>query len=137
MPLMKLRRAYRLATTKGHAVAFEKDKPVYVPPEIVAEAVAIGAEAVDGEVDVTPQDPPPKNSGPADALEREKQLLDAMAMLVAENVRENFTAGGVPTQKAMERLLGFEVSRKEINDGWLKRSELINAGLLAPDGTRA
>ena len=52
-------------------------------------------------------------------------------------MRENFTAGGVPTQKAMERLLGYDVARKEINDAWLKRSELIAAGLLAPDGTRA
>lgn len=139
MPMMKLRRAFRLATIKGHSVNFLKDTPVFVPDAIVADAVAIGAEVAEGEakVDVTPADPPARNAGPADAALRESQMLDAMAVLVAENLRENFTAGGVPSQKAMERLLGYDVARKEINDTWLKRSELINAGLLAPDGTKA
>jgi hypothetical protein len=134
MPMMKLHRRYRLATTKGHAVQFEPDVPVYVPPAIVSDAVAIGAVPVDGEVDVTPQDPPKRNAGPADAADRERALIDVFARLVAANERRAFTAGGVPTAAAVEDLTGFEVSRREINDAWTKRAEYIANGTLDAEG---
>jgi len=134
MPMMKLHRRFRLATTKGHTVQFEPDTPVYVAPAIVSDAVAIGATAVDGEVDVTPRDAPSRNTGPADAAAREKALIDAFAVLVAENNRKAFTAGGVPTVAALEDLVGFELSRREVNDAWAKRAEYIAAGTLDQEG---
>lgn len=135
MPMMKLHRRFRLATTKGHAVQFEPDTPVYVPPPVVADAVAIGAVSVDETVDITPKDPPKRNTGPAEAADRERALINAFAKLVDANERRAFTAGGVPTTAAVEDLTGFEVSRKEINDAWAKRAELLSEGALNPDGT--
>ena len=52
MPLFTLHRNHLMRTTKGHAIKFEKGKPVHVPPICVNDAVAIGAIAVDGDVDV-------------------------------------------------------------------------------------
>ena len=136
MPMMKLHRRYRLATVKGHCVQFEPDTPVYVPPAIVSEAVAVGAVAVDGGVDVTPREAPARNTGPADTADRERALIDAFAVLVAANDRKTFTAGGVPTVAALEDLVGFELSRREVNEAWSKRAELIAAGELDSEGKR-
>lgn len=136
MPMMKLHRAFRLATLKGHSVRFEKDTPVMVPNEIVAEAVAIGAVPVDGEVDITPKEPPLPNSGPAEAHVREAQIIDAINEIVRENDREAFTAGGIPKDKTVSALVGYRVPRSEVTTVWLKRSEMIAAGLLGFDGAR-
>lgn len=134
MPMMKLHRRFRLATTKGHCVQFEPDTPVYVPPAIVPDAVAIGALPIDGPVDVVPEDAPKPNTGPAEAAERERALINAFAKLVTANERRAFTAGGVPTAAAVEDLTGFEVSRREINDAWAKRAEYIANGTLDAEG---
>ena len=136
MPMMKLHRRFRLATTKGHCVQFEPDTPVYVAPVIVADAVAIGAVAVDGEVDVVPREAPQPNTGPADATERETAIIAAMAKVVASNNRKAFTAGGVPTVASIEDLVGFEVSRSEVNAAWARRAELMAEGTLSPEGER-
>jgi hypothetical protein len=52
MPEFTLHRNFVLRTTKGHAINFRKGKPTYVPPMCVPDAVAIGAQAVDGDADV-------------------------------------------------------------------------------------
>jgi hypothetical protein len=52
MPEFTLHRNFVLRTTKGHAINFRKGKPTYVPPTCVPDAVAIGAQALDGDVDV-------------------------------------------------------------------------------------
>lgn len=134
MPMMTLHRRYRLATIKGHAVQFEPDTPVYVPPAIVPEAVAVGARMVEGQADVVPQDPPKRNSGPEDAVAREKVIIDAFTMIVAANDRKAFTAGGVPTVAAVEDLVGFDVDRREVNAAWAQRAEYLASGQLDADG---
>lgn len=138
MPLMKLRRKFRLATTKGHSVLFEPDTPVFVPNSIVPEAVAVGAElAEEGELDVTPKEPPAPNTGPADASSREGDILKALNALVARNDRDDFTGGGLPKIYAVSGLVGYKVEKRELEAVWLKRAEMIAEGLLAPDGTQA
>jgi hypothetical protein len=136
---MQLHRNFRLATTKGHSVQFEANQPTYVPPTIVAEAIAIGAEmaADDSKPDMTPVDAPAPNSGPADAAAREADILAAINVLVQRNDREDFTGGGLPKLYAVAALLGYKTDRKELEAVWLKRAEMIVAGLLGPDGEKA
>lgn len=137
MPMMKLHRSFRLATLKGHSIRFEKEVPVFVPNEVVAEAVAIGAVAVDGaEIDVTPKEPPKPNAGPAEAQERENQILDAINQIVVKNDREDFTAGGIPKDKAISALVGYRVAKSEVATVWLKRAEMMAAGILDHNGVR-
>ena len=117
MPEFVLNRNYTLATIKGHVIRFEKGLPTYVPPIIVAEAVAIGAVAVDGEV--------PDVLGPEAVVvsapvgdERKAKLFEAFKALVARNGRNDFTGAGVPSQKAVDKLIGFETDTREILEAW-------------------
>ena len=45
MPDFVLNRNYALRSLTGHSINFVKGKPCYVPPAVVKEAVAIGAES--------------------------------------------------------------------------------------------
>ena len=138
MPLMKLRRNYRLATIKGHSVVFTADKPTWVPSVIVAEAIAIGAEIADAtEVDITPPESPAPNTGPVDAAAREADILAAINTLVRRNDREDFTSGGLPKIYSISGLTSYRVDKKELEAVWLKRAEMIVEGLLGPDGEKA
>lgn len=139
MPNMVLNRTYVLRSLKGHSVAFEKGKPAWVPPHIVAEAVALGAEMTNGEAkpDIIPPEKPQPNNGPADAALREKQIIEGITLLMSENVREKFTAAGEPTPVAVKDLLGYPVPKSEIHAMCLKRAEMIAAGLLGPNGEYA
>lgn len=141
MPYMVLNRNHVLRSLKGHSAAFVKDQPAWVHPHIAVEAVAIGAEMAPDEKtpkpEVLPADKPMPNAGPIDAAAREKQLIEAINMLIAQNVRDSFTAGGQPTPVAMKELLGYATDRKEINTAFLKRAEMIVAGMLGPNGEYA
>lgn len=117
MPLLKLHRSYILATTKGARIAFEKDKPVYVPPHVVPDAIAIGAQAVDGEpVDVIEEKVLPIPE--ADAGKRQEAILSAIELICERNSRTDFSAAGAPKEAAIAKLTGYEVSRKERDQAW-------------------
>ena len=47
-PKLVLNRNYVLATTMGHSISFVKGEATHVPPLAFAEAIAIGAQPVDG-----------------------------------------------------------------------------------------
>jgi hypothetical protein len=118
MPQYTLHRDYVLATTKGIRIAFEKDKPVYVPPHAVPDVVAIGALAVDGApVDLTGE-PEPKPQPEADATKRQADILEAIKMICERNQRLDFAASGAPKEAAIAKLTGYEVSRKERDLAW-------------------
>jgi len=136
MPMMVLRRNYWLSTTKGHSVMFQAGVPVYVAPSIVADAVAIGADPVDGEVDITPQEPKGPNTGPADKLLRDQQILDAINLLVAENHRDSFAASGVPKSEAVSKLVDYKVDKREVQAVWTDRSERMARGELDVNGSK-
>lgn len=121
------------ASLKGHSVEFPgkgtvvKDKApagsfladdgtlyVFVPPAIRAEVAAAGllpeselqeAEEVKG---------PAKPEGEA----LKSALNDAFAILVAAGERNSFTAAGVPAVKAVEKLLGYDLTKSEVVDQW-------------------
>ena len=125
MPQMKLNRKYRLASTTGHVVLFEVNKPTYVPPALVEAAVGVGAVACD-EADADElqkmQDAkaaeaaasPPQPEGTA----RRAAIDAAMRTLRKKNERGAFMASGRPKPAALRAILGFDVDPRERDEIW-------------------
>jgi hypothetical protein len=114
-----LGRNYTLRSVMGHTIVFKKDEPTWVPREIEAEAMAIGAVPVDGEVHVTEVDEnPAKNAGPDDVIERKEKIKTAIKQIVSANQRNDFSASGSPKVPALNRVLGFEVDAHERDVIW-------------------
>ncbi len=123
--MMVLGRKHVLATTKGHTIRFEKGEPTFVPPICVPDAIAVGAQPIEGEpVPSLIPDDVVVNTGPVDATEREKELQGAIEKLVRANSRKDFTAAGLPSTDAMTRVLGYDVSGAERNTAWQLYSNL-------------
>ena len=123
MPVFKLNRNYTLSSVYGHCLNFKKGEPTYVPPTVVLEVVAIGAELVEGEVDVLGPEAAAKPQ--IDPVAREEAIMKAFGVLAASNAREDFTGSGLPTPKAVAREAGFEVDKKELATLWQKRREAL------------
>jgi hypothetical protein len=117
MPEYVLNRNYTLRSLLGHSVQFIKNEPVNVPALIEKEARAIGAERVDGKnPDVL--DPEREEVAPLSAQERLEQITTAFELLVERNDPKDFTGAGVPSVKAVEKILGFDVDRNEVTRAW-------------------
>lgn len=99
-----------MRTTAGHVINFKKGMPVYVPPMIQNEAVAIGAECVDGPIDVLGEEPVVKTYTNE---ERTKLVFLAFEKIIEKNVRGTFTAQGVPTVDAVKAITGFSLLTPE------------------------
>lgn len=117
MPEYVLNRNYIHRSTMGFTVTFEKGQPVYVPPLIEKEVVAFGAERVDGE---NPEvlDPEKIEQAPLSDSERKAGVFAAFGKIVARNDSKDFTGQGVPTVKAVEKLVTFDVERFELTEFW-------------------
>lgn len=116
MPEYVLNRNYLLRTTTG-VVSFKEGGPTWVIPAMEKEAIGIGAQRVDGkkvEVLEPEQRLPPTPVGD----DRTGQLYAAFELLIEKNEAKDFTGQGVPSVKAMEKILGFEVDRVELVDAW-------------------
>jgi hypothetical protein len=116
MPDMTLNRNYTLVSFAGRVINFEKNKPVYVPPQCVKEALAIGAQGVDEKLDIL--DPEAKEETAYTLDERLELIKATFPELEAANERESFTAQGVPTVGAIEAITGFDVNAKERDAAW-------------------
>ena len=104
-----------VATTKGHSIEFLKGVPTHVPYECREEVMAAGGVP---ETDVD-EDPTPKPDTPA-GEDREAIILAAIEAIVLRNNPKEFTAGGAPHIKTLERELGFDVDVHERDDLWDK-----------------
>lgn len=111
-----LNRSYVLASTLGHSIAFEKGVPQFVPPALYAEAVSIGAIP---EEEIEQPERAAVNE-PHEPHLREAALFAVFEALVLANKSGDFTAGGTPRDKAMERALGWSVDAKETAEAWKK-----------------
>lgn len=111
-----LNRDHVLASTLGHSIAFERGVPQHVPPSLYAEAVGIGAIPEDD----LPQPEPTGIVEPQEPHLREAALFAAFGKIVLAGKTNDFTAGGVPRDKAMERELGWPVDTKETAEAWKK-----------------
>ena len=116
-PKLVLNRNYTLATLYGHRIRFTAGEPISVPPIVYQDALAIGAQPVDGEaVDVLGEGD--KDHAPVDPGARRAQITAAIELLVEENARKDFTAAGTPAAKAVEREVGFSVDAREVAEAW-------------------
>jgi hypothetical protein len=124
MPEFVLNRDYTMRTLYGHVIDFKKGQPTYVPPICAREAAAIGAEGVDGKVDVL--DPEEQPVIPMSPEDREESIIAAFKVMQERNERNDFTASGGPSIKALEKILEFDVDKREVDTLW--------AGLRAEQG---
>ena len=122
MPYFTLNRDWVLSGF-GHVINFYKGEETWVPPLLVSAAVAIGAQAVDGDnPDPLPPEAPVEELVPLE--ERDTLIFAAFEQVLAradqEAYREDFNAQGQPNVKAIEKIVGFNITAKERNELWLK-----------------
>ena len=105
MALFTLHRRFTLRTTKGHVIKFEKDRPTWVPPIAVHDAIAIGARSVDGKnLDNIEDDD--NTQIPMSPQERKDKVFEAFTIMKERSERLDFTASGVPNAKRLPRSPG-------------------------------
>lgn len=122
--MMKLNRKYRLASTTGHVIVFAKGEEVMVPDMVVREAVDIGAEFVDAkEREEVFKEPEGEPVTPVNPAERQDAIIAAIDAISERNNRDDFTATGNPTMKAIEAETGFKIDKGELNAAIKARNE--------------
>ena len=112
-----LNRNFVLRSMTGHSVNFVKNVPTFVPALIEREARGIGAERVDG-ANPDMLDPETPEVAPLSHDERAEQIRTAFALLTERNDSKDFTGAGVPSVKAIEKLVDFDVDRNEVAALW-------------------
>jgi hypothetical protein len=105
----------------GHAIRFEKDKPVGVPPRLVAECRRYGAVPVEGENEIIEETEVSEFVLPKEepqGEDRERILLQACDVLVGDNDNKKFGANGAPHVDAIKDLVKFRIDSTERNNIW-------------------
>jgi hypothetical protein len=125
MPLFVLHRNHILRTTKGHTIRFEKKRATHVPNVCVADAVAIGAVAVDSDVDVLGDEKVAPI--PLTPDERKAQVFAAFATMSRREERLDFTASGVPDAKRVAAMTGFDVTARDRDKYWTEYKAEVQA----------
>jgi hypothetical protein len=106
-----------VASTCGLSLEFVKGEFHLVPPAMYAEVIAAGA-IPESEI---PEDELPKAAATPEALEaREAAIFKAYEAIVLRNVREEFTAGGMPHNAVLAAQVGWPVAAKERDSTWVK-----------------
>lgn len=112
---VKSHRTFVLPTTTGHTFAFEKDKVVSVPRSALEEVMRAGViPAEEGDLPKYEENAPGPDGAPIDPSRRKADLKAALLQLRKTNNRESFSASGAPKVGAVEKILGWETSAKEI-----------------------
>jgi len=119
--MMVRNRPYTLRSLTGHTLRFEgANKPVAVPPEVVREALEVGAVPIDdnpvGDQDEVVNAVPVEPQGE----ERKELILAAMDNMKIENKRADFTSGGAPHVDKLSARVGFSVHSKERDKFWVE-----------------
>lgn len=112
MPEFVLNNRTFVLDVPGHKIRFVKGQPTWVPPEAVKAAVAIGAECVDGTVDVL--GPEAVEAVPLTAAEKEEQMFAAFEILTERNERDDFDGAGKPSVEALKKIVDFSFTKKEV-----------------------
>lgn len=115
MPAMISLRALRLATKTGHVIRFEANTPRAVPDSAVQEAMAAGCAPAN------PQDAPFLDDLSRTKVEfhgdlRRSTIFLALTSIAEKNNAKEFDGGGTPKVEVVSARLGYEVTRKEVND---------------------
>jgi hypothetical protein len=117
MPQYVLNRDYTLRSTMGHTVEFRKGEPVYVPPLIEREVIAIGGECADGD-GADPLEGVGNQPAEMSFEELTMKMEAAFKVIVERNDAKEFTGQGVPTVKAVERIIGVDIDRADLMSAW-------------------
>jgi hypothetical protein len=117
MPEYVMNRNHTIRSTTGRTITFKKGEPTWVPPMVEKEAIAVGAERVDGET-TDPLAPVLPVLSKLTVDERTAQLHTAFEMLAERNDSKDFTAQGVPSVKAVSKIVDFEPERGEVSEAW-------------------
>lgn len=118
MPLFTLHRNHILRTLFGHTIKFEKGVAVNVPQICVPDALAIGAVPAEGiEAILEPEEAAVVQLSPTD---RKAAVFKAFDVMSARGERMDFTASGVPNNKRLPALTGFELTTAERDAFWLE-----------------
>lgn len=116
MPLYTLHRNYLHSSTLG-VVSFVKGEETMVPPILEREIIAIGGRRVEGDspdvLDAEKAAPIPLSFD-----ERRDKIFTAFKLLVETNESKDFTAAGVPTVSAVNKLTGLDADRAEVVELW-------------------
>lgn len=113
--LFVLGRNYVLVSKSGRAIEFVKGKPVHVPPDVIKEAIGIGALPADGADAEQFFKEPELTKAPSDPQERGERIVEVIRKLVERNDRDDFTAAGYPNAKVVSKLLGWRVEPREVS----------------------
>ena len=116
MPYYVLNRTYNFHSTLG-GCSFVKGQPAWVIPELEKQVIAIGAVHADGDTPSLIEDEPKAVYTPT-GLERQDDLFAAFGLIMEKNDSKDFTGQGVPTVKAVEKIVSFDVDRSEVVEGW-------------------
>lgn len=123
MPEFVLNRNYTHRSTHGHVINFIKGEPVYIPPVLVREVTAFGAEPIDGpRPDVLDAEPAAADPAPS-GDDRNVLISAAFDTIQGRNQRSDFGANGRPSLKALKEILGFEVVAAERDLVWEARNK--------------
>ena len=107
----KMHRDKTVASVMGLSIAFKKGELVPVPPYMFKEVIAAGGISEDELSDEEILESTSKE--PADPAAREAAMFAVFEDMVLRNVREEFTAGGVPSLPVLNEKLGWVVSAKD------------------------
>jgi hypothetical protein len=123
---MSVPRKYVLRSTKGYAIAFEKDKPIDVPAVLIEEVLAIGGQFADKKV-AEENFKEREARKELTAEERLAALEAAFKALIDKNDANDFAASGVPTLAAIEKQSGIRFDQKEVRNGWMNYRARLGA----------
>jgi hypothetical protein len=116
MPEFVLNRTHTLRTTNG-VISFTKGAPTLVPHAMERDVLAIGGVRADG-VDGDFSEPDSAAKPVLQGVERQDELYAAFGLIAEKNDSKEFTAQGVPTIKAVEKIVSFDVDRSEVVEAW-------------------
>jgi hypothetical protein len=112
----------------GHAIRFEENVPMNVPPKLRAEARRYGAKEILDEGEESTLElseaekkanvPFKRTAEEPQGEDRTRLLVEACDYLVGENNNKKFGANGAPSIGAIKDLVGFRIDATERNHIW-------------------
>lgn len=118
---MVMNRDITVSGLSGHAIAFKKNIPVHVPPEMMEDVMAKGAIPAEGQE--MPEVEEKKPVSVPVGIRRKEVFFEEFGKMVDENNRNDFNAHGVPKSTVMKNNLGFHVDSIEVRDLWNEYKE--------------
>lgn len=117
---MTLNRDYVLHHDSGLSIRFSKGEVTYVPPRMVADAVALGAEAVADDAAAVEQTMKEVAAAREEKAGRAEKIEEAVRKMVARNQRGDMTAAGRPNLNVLFQMTELRVTSEELEPIWSK-----------------